>query len=1016
MTYDLKSTQLEVSSGLSDDTYFFGAKLGVSDAQPEPIKGIAVWAYTLAKMTANAAAVLSAIGAYSSAQVDTLLAAKANTSSLAAVATSGSASDLASGTLPAARLPVPGATTLGGVKSASAGSHQFMTGIDASGNPTFAQPAASDISGLSLMWSAITGTPTTVAGYGITDAYTKTQADGRYAQIAATLAGYGITDAYTKTQVDSIVQGLNPKAVVLVATTANITLSGTQTIDGVAVTVGTRVLVKNQTTASQNGIYVVAAGAWTRSTDMNSWANVPGAYVFAEQGTLNADCGFVCTSDPGGTLESTAITWVQFAGAGTYTAGAGLALNGTQFSFATISNNTLLGNISGSAAVPIALTATQIKGMLAISTSDVSGLGSFATISSLAFSSLTGKPTTLSGYGITDGASLGANTFTGAQVVSSASFGLSGNISAPAWTTSGIRYKNQPATLTDTTSSGTVAAAYTDLFGGNTIAANNVTTFTDYFTIYVNGPNAGTNVTFTNAWALGLGGDLKGVGATFSGTVNAGTFSGGLAFSNLTSVPTTLAGHGITDAYTKTASDARYLQIANNLSDVVAATARSNLGLGTFATISSLAFSSLTSIPTTFTGYSFTGAQTLALGTVNGTGLAITQTWGGTGTYTGIQYNVTDSGPANAASLLLDLQVGGQTQFNVTKDGAINVYASVANAIKLSLRGTAIITANASNTLLNSNSLSLGASADTYLSRPSAATWQHGAADTNTTSTAVTSIANGSPGTITVSLPALSVGTPVKLTTTGTLPTGYTAGTQYYVLTNTGTAITLSTSIGGSAVNTSSAGSGTHSIVYGPIAQYTRRQGAITGTDIAGAPCYWDASPGTGAGAPGVHIFRVPTILGSGTTQQSLATAMTINADKSITLAGSVSIPYTANFSGYPNFAFGGSLTAGVGAIFKGGNTQYGVFWGNGDYTGAQVAGLVNPATGVVKVLGGGTVSSTLQFDPKTFANLPTGAEGMVSSITDCNTNTAGASAAGGGSYKALVTYQNGAWRVIGGF
>jgi hypothetical protein len=88
-------------------------------------------------------------------------------------------------------------------------------------------------------------------------------------------------------------------------------------------------------------------------------------------------------------------------------------------------------------------------------------------------------------------------------MVSSASFGLSGNISAPAWTTSGIRYQNVAATLTDTTSSGTVALAYTDVWGGNTVAASAAATFTNYYGSFFKNPIAGTNVTLTNRYALG---------------------------------------------------------------------------------------------------------------------------------------------------------------------------------------------------------------------------------------------------------------------------------------------------------------------------------------------------------------------------------------------------------------------------------------------------------------------------------------------------------------------------------
>jgi len=135
----------------------------------------------------------------------------------------------------------------------------------------------------------------------------------------------------TKQYVDNAIQGFDVKTPVLVATTANITLSGEQTIDGIT-TSSSRVLVKNQSTASQNGIYVSASGAWSRSSDANTWNQLVSAFVFVEEGTINGDTGWYCTVDPGGTLGVTAVTWVQFSGVGTYTAGTGLTLTGTQFS------------------------------------------------------------------------------------------------------------------------------------------------------------------------------------------------------------------------------------------------------------------------------------------------------------------------------------------------------------------------------------------------------------------------------------------------------------------------------------------------------------------------------------------------------------------------------------------------------------------------------------------------------------------------------------------------------------
>jgi hypothetical protein len=138
------------------------------------------------------------------------------------------------------------------------------------------------------------------------------------------------TDAANKNYVDSAVQGLDPKASVRAATTANITLSGTQTIDGVSLAINDRVLVKNQSTPAQNGIYIVAAGAWTRATDADAWNELISAFVFVEEGTTNADNGFVSTANAGGTIGVTDVNFVQFSGAGQITAGAGLTKTGNQ--------------------------------------------------------------------------------------------------------------------------------------------------------------------------------------------------------------------------------------------------------------------------------------------------------------------------------------------------------------------------------------------------------------------------------------------------------------------------------------------------------------------------------------------------------------------------------------------------------------------------------------------------------------------------------------------------------------
>jgi uncharacterized cupin superfamily protein len=144
------------------------------------------------------------------------------------------------------------------------------------------------------------------------------------------------TDAATKAYVDAVKQALDIKDSVRVATTANITLNGTQTIDGVAVIANDRVLVKDQTTGSENGIYVCTAGAWTRATDADSSAELTGGtYVFVNEGTSNADSGWVLTTNDTITLNTTALVFTQFSGAGQITAGTGLTKSGNTISAST---------------------------------------------------------------------------------------------------------------------------------------------------------------------------------------------------------------------------------------------------------------------------------------------------------------------------------------------------------------------------------------------------------------------------------------------------------------------------------------------------------------------------------------------------------------------------------------------------------------------------------------------------------------------------------------------------------
>ena len=141
-------------------------------------------------------------------------------------------------------------------------------------------------------------------------------------------------DAATKAYVDAARAGLDVKQSVRAATTANVDLSSAlengDVIDGVTLATGDRVLVKNQSTASQNGIYVVqASGAAVRATDFDADAEVtPGAFAFVEEGTTNADTGWVLTTNGTITVGSTSLAFAQFSGAGNITAGDGLTKDG----------------------------------------------------------------------------------------------------------------------------------------------------------------------------------------------------------------------------------------------------------------------------------------------------------------------------------------------------------------------------------------------------------------------------------------------------------------------------------------------------------------------------------------------------------------------------------------------------------------------------------------------------------------------------------------------------------------
>ena len=174
-------------------------------------------------------------------------------------------------------------------------------------------------------------------------------------------------DAATKAYVDSAAQGIDWKASVRAATTGNITLASAlengDTLDGVTLATGDRVLVKNQSTGSENGIYVVkVSGAPDRSTDADTGAELTSNFaVFVEEGTANADQGYVLTNDGAITVGTTALTFTQFTGLGQVVAGDGLAKTGNTLNVTAGTGISITGDaVTNDGVLSITGTANQI--------------------------------------------------------------------------------------------------------------------------------------------------------------------------------------------------------------------------------------------------------------------------------------------------------------------------------------------------------------------------------------------------------------------------------------------------------------------------------------------------------------------------------------------------------------------------------------------------------------------------------------------------------------------------------
>ncbi len=330
----------------------------------------------------------------------------------------------------------------------------------------------------------------------------------------------GPTSIVNQAYVDAVAQGLSFKQPANYTTTGTITLSGLAVQAGgdwpSTLTAGDRILVKDQSIAANNGIYVASSSTWSRAADANAYAEYLGAYLFVLSGTLYGGSAWVCTNQPGGTLGVTAITFTQFSNNALYTAGTGLTLTGYQFS---ITNVGTAGTYGSASQVPVFVTNAQgqVTGVtntaIAIANTQVSGLGTMSTQNANAVA-ITGGSINGTAIGGTTAAAVTGTIVTASTYFSGPGTGLSG-------TAGGLSIGGNAATATSATS----ATTATNLAGGATGSLPYQTGFgaTGFLTAGSNGQVL-TLAAGIPSWATPTTGTVTSVSGT--GTVNGLTLTG----------------------------------------------------------------------------------------------------------------------------------------------------------------------------------------------------------------------------------------------------------------------------------------------------------------------------------------------------------------------------------------------------------------------------------------------------------------------------------------------------------
>jgi len=620
------------------------------------------------------------------------------------------------------------------------------------------------------------------------------------------------TDLANKAYVDSVSQGVF-KAECQVATTANITLSGLQVIDGYTIIAGDRILVKNQFNNAYNGIYVASTTAWVRAGDMAVWSEVPGAATFVQYGTLYANTGWNVIAPENGTINVTPIIWTQFSGYGTYTAGTGLTLTGTQFSITstgvvsgtygtatsvpTLSINPQ-GQITSVSNTPISIAPSQIN-----ATIPNSGLtNSSITIGSTNVA-LGNTLTTLAGVSIS-GSTNTITNITNSGLVNS-SITINGNL-IPLGGSATITSQTPNALTIGTGLSGTsfngsapvtIAISPTTVTAGSYGSAGSVATFT------VNAEGQLTNATTTSIAISNT--QVSGLGTMSTQNANSVTITGG----TIQGVSLTIDSLDNTPIGSTTPSTAKFTTLSAN----------STVTLGNYTGYiyanGASTISASTTIPTTALSGTITNAQLANSSiTINGTAVSL-----GGSTNVGTVTSVTATAPISVTNGTTTPAIS-ISQANSTTSGYLsstdwNTFNSKGSGSVTSVSGTGTVNGiTLTGTVTSSGSLTLGGTLG-------------GIANSQLTNSTISGISLGS------NLASLTIGTGLS----GTSYNGSTAITiaNTGVLSVTGTSpVSASTTSGATTVSLSSGYGDTQN----PYASKTANYVLASPNGSAGVPSF----------------------------------------------------------------------------------------------------------------------------------------------------------------------------------